>query len=315
MARFVAEVTGANAISRTDVNHIAEAILVPILVEAYGYHHLHSLNVDEGENFPAVDLGDDEARVAIQVTSTRAIEKIRRTLETFGAHKLRERYDRLVIYILSRKQQTYSIDALKGVIPPGLSFDPKQDVWDSTDLIARLATLEIERAMRVLRHLEAHFGNGSIIPFEKDVLEPLRRFLGRQIALTIRLPAYYPKGVTFEPIRQRVRVSTERLRWSGHPVQQLAAARRSEGVGDDQTGRAYLWRTRERFAEGDGGSPITDGNSTSDSPRMRLAVLQLRRDRRARGTNAASRTFYGRWRGLARHASSAMRRSTGGLAH
>ena len=67
MARFVTEIVRANAISRTEINHIAEVILVPMLAETYGYRHLRSLNVDEGENFPAIDLGDDEARIAIQV--------------------------------------------------------------------------------------------------------------------------------------------------------------------------------------------------------------------------------------------------------
>src|SRR5687767_9889069 len=107
-ARFVAEVKGATAIRRTDINHVSETLLIPILAEVYGYKNLRNLNSVEHEDFPAIDLGDKDARVAIQVTSTTTSEKIKSTLQKFVEHELYKEYDRLIIYILTDKQNTYS---------------------------------------------------------------------------------------------------------------------------------------------------------------------------------------------------------------
>ncbi len=94
--------------TRTDINKVAETLLIPLFSEVYGYTHLQNLNYTEGSNYPGIDLGDETARVAFQITSTSNSEKIKKTLRKFVEYKLYEKYDSLIIYILTEKQQSYS---------------------------------------------------------------------------------------------------------------------------------------------------------------------------------------------------------------
>ena len=69
MAQFYAQVRGATYMGRTDFNRVSETILIPLLSKVYGYSHLRNLNAEK-DNFPSIDLGDDYARVAYQITAT-----------------------------------------------------------------------------------------------------------------------------------------------------------------------------------------------------------------------------------------------------
>ena len=85
MSNFVTTVESANSAGRTDINKDSETVLIPLLAEVYGYKNLRSLNTTEYANFPAIDLADDEAKVAFQVTSTTNIDKVKDTLRKFIA--------------------------------------------------------------------------------------------------------------------------------------------------------------------------------------------------------------------------------------
>lgn len=64
---------------QTDLNRIAEDILLPALRRAYGLPDLVNLNV-ENPNAAAVDLGDKAKRVAFQITAQATNAKITDTL-------------------------------------------------------------------------------------------------------------------------------------------------------------------------------------------------------------------------------------------
>ena len=81
ISRFVAEVKGSRKESRTDINRVSEDVLILLLSEVYDHKNLENLNVSEGSNFPAIDLGDKEKRVAYQITSTSTSDKIKDTLK------------------------------------------------------------------------------------------------------------------------------------------------------------------------------------------------------------------------------------------
>jgi hypothetical protein len=92
----------------------------------------------ERKNFPAIDLGDKDNRIAIQVTAENGINKIRETVEAFYVHGLRRDYDHLFIFILSRKLQ-YHTDT------QDLKDDLETlDVWDMDDLLSA-----VEREVRL----------------------------------------------------------------------------------------------------------------------------------------------------------------------
>ena len=64
MSLFVIQVKSAIPMQKTDINKVAQTILIPLIAEVYGYQNLKDLDFTEGRNFPSVDLGDETARVA-----------------------------------------------------------------------------------------------------------------------------------------------------------------------------------------------------------------------------------------------------------
>ena len=95
-----------------DINKVSENLVLGLLRELYGWKGLQNLNSAEKMNFPGIDLADEQARVAIQVTSTSSLDKVKKTIDTFLLHNLDSKYDRLIVYVLSRKQTSYSQEAL-----------------------------------------------------------------------------------------------------------------------------------------------------------------------------------------------------------
>jgi hypothetical protein len=98
-ARWVAEINGTAAMNRTDANHVSEVVLMPILSQLFQCPNLRNLNEVERLNYPGVDLADDEAKVAFQITSTPNSAKIKETLATFVNEELYTKYERLIFYI------------------------------------------------------------------------------------------------------------------------------------------------------------------------------------------------------------------------
>ena len=124
MSVFVTQVKGANAAGRTDINRNAETVLIPLLTEVYGYKNLKNLNVIERANYPAIDLSDEMARVAFQITSTPGIDKVKDTLQKFADYELYKKYDRVIIYVLTERQKSYSEAACKSIIQDRFAFNP-----------------------------------------------------------------------------------------------------------------------------------------------------------------------------------------------
>lgn len=108
MSIFRLQIESATSMSRTDVNRVSEVVLIPLFAEVFGYKSLRNLNDTERANFPGIDLADDDARVAFQITSSADNEKIKDALRKFVKCELYKKYDRLSIYILTRKQSTYT---------------------------------------------------------------------------------------------------------------------------------------------------------------------------------------------------------------
>ena len=108
LSQLVTQIKAAAASGFTDLNRVAEDVLVPVFKAVYGYEHLENLNRSASLNYPGIDLADKEARVAFQITSTATTEKVAHTLTQFTQAGLYGDYDRLVIFILVEKQQILS---------------------------------------------------------------------------------------------------------------------------------------------------------------------------------------------------------------
>ena len=161
MSRFVAQVKGAKAMRRTDINRVSEDVLIPLFAEVYGHTDLRNLNVSEGPNFPAIDLGDEKTRTAYQITSRFRSEKIKDTIKKFVDHKLYEKFDRLVIYILTEKPKTYRGKGLDQIIQGKFAFAKDTDILDYQDLLKEISGFCLEKTYRIEKILQQHFAEES----------------------------------------------------------------------------------------------------------------------------------------------------------
>jgi SMEK domain len=159
MSVFVAQVKGASALGQTDINRASETILIPLFSEIFGYKKLRNLNFSERSNFPGIDLADDSARVAFQITSTATSEKVRDTLQQFVDRQMFKRYSRLIVYILTERQKSYATDTFKQIVGNTFSFDPDKDILDYRALIHAIGSFQIDRARAVQNILEANFAD------------------------------------------------------------------------------------------------------------------------------------------------------------
>jgi tetratricopeptide (TPR) repeat protein len=156
---FVTQVKGAIAVSHTDISHISETVLVPLFRVILDYEDLRNLNDTERVNYPGIDLADDKKRVAIQVTASTDNKKLQDTLRKFLNHKLHEKYDRLIVYILTERQKSYSDVSLKKIAKGKFDFNTKKDIWDYKDLYRQVCTLQLDKARIVEELLESNFGS------------------------------------------------------------------------------------------------------------------------------------------------------------
>lgn len=111
-------------------NRLTEDLLLPVFRIAFSAPDLRNLNREKA-NFPDIDLGDDKKRLAIQITTEKAAEKIEQSLTSFVGHDLPTRYDRLVCFILTPDKPRYaskSKSKWQTVLDGGLGFNPSIDI-------------------------------------------------------------------------------------------------------------------------------------------------------------------------------------------
>ena len=184
MTRFVTEIKVAGAMDKTDINRVSENVLVPLLSEIYEHTELKNLNVDRS-NFPAIDLGDEKTGIVYQITSTANSRKIKNTLQKFVKHKLYEKYDHLIVYILKEKQKRYQGRGFDEIIQGKFSFDKKNDILDYRDLLKEISGFSsVDKLRRIENILEEHFGDPEYTrPLDPlDWLEKVNNLWGEELA-------------------------------------------------------------------------------------------------------------------------------------
>ena len=172
LAYLSREVETSVAMGHLDVNRICEDVFCRVFRELYGFENLRNLNVDEQQNYPGIDLADDEARVAIQVTSDKSLQKIKDSITTAIKHGLHQDYDRIMFYILTRKQRSYSPRSIAKVCDGKLSFDTSSDILDSTDLATRAASAAPKKLKRAVDILGSYMRGCDVGLAERDFDPP-----------------------------------------------------------------------------------------------------------------------------------------------
>lgn len=95
-----------NHLNLTDINIYAENFVIPLLDNILGCN-LVNLNSHDGRNYPGIDLGDRVKRIAVQVTSTTARQKVDKTIKKFEDQREYDNFDKLYLIVLNFKKPNY----------------------------------------------------------------------------------------------------------------------------------------------------------------------------------------------------------------
>ncbi|MCB0852527.1 MAG: SMEK domain-containing protein [Bacteroidetes bacterium] len=198
MSRFVTEVRALNAISLYDINNISENVLIPLFKEAYDFNGLRNLNTEHHKNYPGIDLADPINRVAIQVTASTDSKKIKHTLEQFVRHNHFEKYDHLLVYILTEKQGRYQGKGFKEIIGGRFHFTVDEDILDYTDFMQRVEGLPFEKVKSIAEILEQQFADnrpGVVIQNHKGNKRPPRKETLQESIFANLLEIHLPEDI------------------------------------------------------------------------------------------------------------------------
>jgi len=142
LAEISTKISLASKNNLLDINHVAEGLVLRLIRIAWNSPAMRSLNAEEKKNYPGIDLADDAQRVAVQVTATPTITKIKSTVKTFLKHDLDRRYDRLAFVLITPRQPRYSSKGLEELCGGRLKFDIGDDVLDLSDLLGAALNLD-----------------------------------------------------------------------------------------------------------------------------------------------------------------------------
>lgn len=121
LSRFTEQVDILNSNGEFSINVHAENMLIGILNVIFDCE-LENVNYQGSRTYPSIDLRDIRKRIAIQVTASSHLEKIKHTLSEFIANDLYKEYDTLYIYVITKKQKTYKQSSINDVVEGKYSF-------------------------------------------------------------------------------------------------------------------------------------------------------------------------------------------------
>lgn len=172
LSELVTNVEAASAMQMYDLHRISEGVVLGLFRAIYDLPNLRNLNEAERKNFPAIDLADDAKRYAIQDTATPTLDKIKDTLSTFQQHKLYSSYDRLVVYVLTHKQNSYSQSAINAVLTREFAFQADRDIMDFRDLLAKAADLPPSKLLAAIEVLRSYNRGGAPAGLDDTDFDP-----------------------------------------------------------------------------------------------------------------------------------------------
>lgn len=169
-----------NVIGLFDTNRIAQDFFASLFDLIFEYNQLKELDkLNDIVNYPAIDLGDENARVAFQITTDSGSPKIKDTIAKFINHKLYTKYDRLIVFIIGEKQSyTTTFDTQEK-----FQFSKQDDIWDDNYLIKEIDKLDVNKLEEIKKFLDENLMEFKLPErlFENDIkrsIEILKRDLG-----------------------------------------------------------------------------------------------------------------------------------------
>lgn len=172
MSQLATRAEGASSAQMYDAHKVSENLVLGVFRELYGWRNLRNLNSAESANFPGIDLADDVAGVAIQITATPTLDKVKSTIETFLAYGLDKKYQRVVIYVLSRKQGSYSQEAIDRAAKGKFSFDADKDILDFRDVCGTAANVDPKQLAAALEVVRTYMRGGVARGLSEEDFDP-----------------------------------------------------------------------------------------------------------------------------------------------
>lgn len=136
-SRFREQIHILNSNSEFSINIHAENVLINILNCIYNCD-LENVNYSENKNYDSIDLRAKDSSIAIQVTSTSNITKIKNTLSKYISNGHYEAYEKIKVLILTNKQRSYSQNSIDKITDGKIHFDVNQDILDFSNLYLEL---------------------------------------------------------------------------------------------------------------------------------------------------------------------------------
>lgn len=122
--------------NRNDTAIISESIFCGLLNRLKGWH-LRNANSPGHPNFPAVDLVDEAAQVAVQITLENTVSKVDDMLDKFKKHKLNRTFKHLILLVLTMDKPTA---AMKG--RDDGCFYGENDIWNIPRIMREIEQIE-----------------------------------------------------------------------------------------------------------------------------------------------------------------------------
>lgn len=144
-----------------DINRECENIFCEVLNSIYG---LMLANLNIGSNYPAIDLGDEEAEVCFQITSNSNVSKIQHTIDLYKKHDLDKKYSELNILILGKKNK-YSKQ-----FPQYVTI---MDFCDLGDIVSQCKSKDVLLEVQNILHCE--LASRNLIANDKSLLRNIEQ--------------------------------------------------------------------------------------------------------------------------------------------
>ncbi|WP_298900012.1 SMEK domain-containing protein [uncultured Psychroserpens sp.] len=160
LSRFREQIKILNSNGEFSINTHAENILIKVLNEIYECD-LENVNYSENKTYPSIDLRDKSNRIAIQVTSTADLKKVKHTLTKFIEKGIYKDFDRLFIFIITEKQSKYDQSKIDEITSGKFTFKA-ESIIDRTNIYLELNKQnDLKKIKRVSTLLEEQFADNK----------------------------------------------------------------------------------------------------------------------------------------------------------
>lgn len=160
LSRFREQIKILNSNGEFSINTHAENILIKVLNELYECD-LENVNYSENKTYPSIDLRDKSKKIAIQVTSTAGLNKVKHTLEKFIEKGIYKDFDRLFIFIITEKQSKYDQSKIDEITNGKFTFKTKS-IIDRTNIYLELNKQNnLKKINRICTLLEEQFADNK----------------------------------------------------------------------------------------------------------------------------------------------------------